>query len=116
MSKLIASFLLIRQCLASTADPEERRRWLVTHVKGMGWKEASHFLRNIGGRNLAILDRHILKNLIHHRVLSAPVGGLTARRYGLIEQEFRRFGGVVGIPMDELDLLFWSRETGEILK
>jgi len=26
------------------------------NVRGLGWKEASHFLRNIGRRNLAILD------------------------------------------------------------
>jgi thermostable 8-oxoguanine DNA glycosylase len=33
-----------------------------------------------------------------------------------IEEKFRRFAGEIDIPMDELDLLFWSRETGEILK
>jgi len=42
----------------------EKREWIVKNIKGMSYKEASHFLRNIGfGEDIAILDRHILKNL-----------------------------------------------------
>ena len=92
------------------------REWLVGNVKGLGWKEASHFLRNIGHRDLAILDRHILRNLKVHGVIRSQPAPLTARRYLAIERAFGRFAAAVGIPMDELDLLFWSRETGEILK
>ncbi len=86
------------------------------NVKGLGWKEASHFLRNIGRRNLAILDRHILRNLKRHQVIRSLPKTLTAKRYKAIEQQFARFAEAIGISMDELDLLFWSRETGEILK
>jgi N-glycosylase/DNA lyase len=92
------------------------RQWLVEHVNGLGWKEASHFLRNIGFKNLAILDRHILKNLKHHGVLRTVPKTLTPARYRTIEESFLKFSGTIGIPMDELDLLFWSRETGEIRK
>lgn len=92
------------------------REWLVKHVKGLGWKEASHFLRNIGHRNLAILDRHILKNLKKHGVIKEIPKTLTPTRYLFIERRFEEFAGAIGITMDELDLLFWSRETGEILK
>jgi N-glycosylase/DNA lyase len=95
---------------------EDLRRWLVKHVHGLGWKEASHFLRNIGYRDLAILDRHILKNLRVHNVIRKIPKTLTPKRYHAIEQQFRLFAREVGISMDELDLLFWSRETGEILK
>jgi len=109
-------FPLVREHLSSIAEAQEQRRWLVANVEGLGWKEASHFLRNIGRRDLAILDRHILKNLYRHRVLPSPIGGLTARRYAMVEQGFRRFGAALRISIDELDLLFWSRETGEILK
>ncbi len=92
------------------------RAWLAGNVRGLGWKEASHFLRNIGHRDLAILDRHILRNLKRHGVLRAIPATLTPARYLAIEERFRRFAHDVGIPMDELDLLFWSRETGAILK
>ena len=94
----------------------EIRMWLIHNVRGLGWKEASHFLRNIGYRNLAILDRHILKNLKHHNVLRTIPKTLTPKRYRTIEKSFASFASAVGISMDELDLLFWSKETGEILK
>ena len=92
------------------------RAWLVRNVNGLGWKEASHFLRNTGHRNLAILDRHILRNLQKHGVLKGLPTTLTEKRYMQIEQRFLHFADHTGISMDELDLLFWSRETGEILK
>ena len=110
------AFPAIAERLADRGDPEEVRRWLVRNVKGLGLKEASHFLRNIGCRELAILDRHILRNLKRHNVLRAIPRTLTPRRYLAVERSFRRFATAAGIPMDELDLLFWSRETGEILK
>jgi N-glycosylase/DNA lyase len=92
------------------------REWLVKNITGIGWKEASHFLRNIGRRDLAILDRHILKNLCRCGVVRRIPAALTPRRYKLIEKKFHTFAQQIGIPMDDLDLLFWSMETGEILK
>jgi N-glycosylase/DNA lyase len=109
-------FTEIAQRVAAEQDAAQLRAWLVLNVKGLGWKEASHFLRNIGRRNLAILDRHILRNLKRHRVIRSLPKTLTAKRYRAIEQQFARFAEAIGISMDELDLLFWSRETGEILK
>ncbi len=102
--------------LGSKKPAQELRRWLVDNMKGLGWKEASHFLRNIGYRNLAILDRHIIKNLIRLGVLDSQPTTLTAKEYLRIENLFLEFSAQNGIPMDELDLLFWSMETGEILK
>jgi N-glycosylase/DNA lyase len=102
--------------IASGAPGRTLRDWLVANVQGLGWKEASHFLRNIGFRNLAILDRHILHNLQLHGVIRSTQETLTEKRYLAIERAFERFAEAVEIPMDELDLLFWSRETGEVLK
>lgn len=106
----------LHSVLSKEHQAEDVRRWIVRHVHGLGWKEASHFLRNIGYRDLAILDRHILKNLRVHNVIRKIPKTLTPKRYQAIEQEFRLFAREVGISMDELDLFFWSRETGEILK
>ena len=106
----------IAERIADGTSPEELRKWLVANVKGLGWKEASHFMRNLGHRDLAILDRHILKNLKSLRVVPRLPKTLTARKYLAIERKFLDFSRSVGIPMDELDLLFWSMETGEILK
>jgi N-glycosylase/DNA lyase len=79
-------------------------------------KEASHFLRNIGVRGLAILDRHIFRHLIRLQVIRAMPKSLTKKRYLSIEKKWHRFADDVGISLDELDLLFWSMETGEIRK
>lgn len=106
----------ILQHMSNGNSSSELREWLVKNVKGLGWKEASHVLRNIGHRNLAILDRHILKNLVRVGVLRQLPKSLTPKRYKLIENKFRKFSEQIGISMDELDLLFWSMETGEILK
>ena len=106
--------ILAQLCNGSSSP--ELRVWLVKHVKGLGWKEASHFLRNIGHHDLAILDRHILKNLKKHGVIRSLPKTLTAKRYLSIETKFKQFARDMGISMDELDLVFWSNETGEILK
>ncbi len=109
-------FSVIEEHLMNEASSPSLREWLITHVTGLGWKEASHFLRNIGHRNLAILDRHILRNLLRTGVLGRLPATLTAKRYLSIEKKFITFSDRIGISMDELDLLFWSMETGEILK
>lgn len=86
-------------------------------IPGLGLKESSHFLRNIGVRGLAILDRHILKHLYRLKVIpgitkNAPTG----RQYLEIEKQWKAYAEHIGVPLDELDLLFWSMETGEIRK
>lgn len=94
------------------------RDWFVENVKGYGYKEASHFLRNIGlGGDIAILDRHILKNLKRYGVIDKVPPSVGSRKIYLeIEEKMRRFSGKIGIPMDELDLLLWSMQTGLIFK
>ena len=94
------------------------RDWLVENIKGYGYKEASHFLRNIGlGRDIAILDRHILKNLKKYGVIRTIPDSVGSRTiYLAIENKMRGFSKRTGIPMEDLDLLFWSLQTGFIFK
>ena len=106
----------IARALATPMPPEEIRDWLVTAVNGFGMKEASHFLRNIGRRGLAIIDRHLLTNLIACGVYTSLPSLHSPKRYRIIERRFRTFSSRVGIDMDELDLLFWSNQAGLILK
>ena len=98
-------------------DAKEIRNDLVKTIKGIGYKEASHFLRNIGlGKDVAILDRHILKNLKIYGIINEIPSSLTPKMYLDIEGKARRFSKRVRIPLEELDLLFWSKETGDIFK
>ena len=102
--------------LSKVKDNKEKREFLVKNVKGIGLKEAAHYLRNTGHENLAILDRHILKNLVKVNAIDEVPKTLTKNKYLDIEEKFLEFSNKVGIPMDHLDLLFWSLETGEIFK
>jgi len=94
----------------------EMREWLVNNIKGVLYKESSHFLRNIGKTDLAILDRHILKNLYENNVINEIPKTLTKKKYLEIENKFKEFSKKVNIPIDELDLLFWSNEEGSVFK
>ena len=67
-------------------EQEARERLFVLDVKGLGMKEASHFLRNVGrGKTIAILDRHILKNLKKYGAIDGVPTSLTKKRYLEIE-------------------------------
>ncbi|MFA4982428.1 MAG: N-glycosylase/DNA lyase [Candidatus Omnitrophota bacterium] len=100
------------------SDPIAVREWLVDNIKGYGYKEASHFLRNIGlGKDIAILDRHILKNLKRYGVIGRVPASVGSRSvYLAIEDKMRDFSRRTGIPLAEMDLLFWSLQTGFIFK
>jgi N-glycosylase/DNA lyase len=107
----------LRATLAQFSSPFAAREWLVENVLGLGYKEASHFLRNIGmGEDLAILDRHILKNLALLGVIDEVPSSPTKRIYLEIEKKMTAFSMRAGIPMGELDLLLWYKEAGEVFK
>jgi N-glycosylase/DNA lyase len=107
----------IKGCL-NMKDIPALRDWLVENIKGFGYKEASHFLRNIGlGEKIAILDRHILRNLKRWNVIDKIPGSVGNRKvYMDIEDKMRSFSRRAGIPMGELDLLFWAAQTGFVFK
>lgn len=108
----------LRERLEGFEDPIERRDWLARtrEIKGLGYKESSHFLRNVGYRGYAILDKHILRCLAEVGVLDSPQPPATRARYLSTEERLRRFADDLGVDFDELDLVLWSMKTGEILK
>ena len=107
----------LRSTLNEFTSSFAAREWLVKNVLGLGYKEASHFLRNIGlGDDLAILDRHILKNLLILGVIDEVPASLSRTSYLEIERRMTEFSRAVGIPMGHLDLLLWYKEAGEIFK
>jgi N-glycosylase/DNA lyase len=110
-------FPVIAQKLSEQVSALDLREWLVKNVLGLGYKEASHFLRNIGKNDgLAILDRHILRNLNRLGVIDSIPKSISKKHYLEIERCFSKFSLDLGIALDELDLVFWSMETGEIRK
>jgi N-glycosylase/DNA lyase len=110
--------LKLRNKLASFEDDLERRDWLVKEkrIKGLGYKEASHFLRNVGLKGYAILDKHILRSLAELKIIDEPKPPNTRSKYLRIEQQLKNFACQLEIDFDEMDLVLWSLKTGEILK
>ncbi len=94
----------------------DKRNLLALRINGFGLKESSHFLRNIGYTNLAILDRHILKHLLKCGVIDEIPKILNNKLYFEIEHKMSLFADAVGIPLDYLDLLFWSYSAQNIIK
>lgn len=99
-------------------DHESRRDWLAKTkgIKGLGYKEASHYLRNIGFKGYGILDKHILKCLSELGLIEEPKPPTNRSRYLETEMKLRELSSLIDIDFDELDLVLWSMKTGEILK
>ncbi len=100
-----------------TSDKEAflLREWLVKNIRGLGYKEASHFLRNTGFRSVAIIDYHILDLLARYGIIVKPKH-MNKNTYLRIERVLQRISENLGIPLGELDLYLWYMETGRILK
>ena len=105
----------LKQTIQGFDDKNELREWLVENVKGIGYKEASHFLRNIGFTDFAILDFHIIDILTKYGMIEKP-RSLTRRRYLEIEDLLRKTAVESNVTLAELDLYLWYMETGMVLK
>jgi len=102
------------------ANIKQAREELARDVDGFGFKEASHFLRNIGfGGNLAIIDRHVKNQLAKYGIIAesnANSANITKKHYGEIEEKMRQFAHDIKIPLDILDMLLIYSENREIIK
>lgn len=110
--------LQMKKLIESFQDRIELRNFFATSkgIKGIGFKEASHFLRNIGIKGYAILDKHILRSLHEFGVIDSPKPPTSGKKYLEIEAKLEEFAREIDVDFDDLDLLLWSNKTGEILK
>ncbi len=92
----------------------ETREWLVKNIKGIAWKESSHFLRNLGFKNFSILDRHVLKILLENKIIDKIPKSLSKKQYLNIEKKLRNVSKIFNCNLAELDLYLFYLDTGEI--
>jgi len=105
----------LKEIINSFNNKDNLREWLVKNIKGLGYKEASHFLRNIGYTNFSILDFHIINILVKYGLIKKPKT-LTKKKYLEIEEILKEVAKKLNINLAELDLYLWYMETGKILK
>ncbi len=105
----------LEKMLNQSNQDDSLREWIVKHIKGLGYKEASHFLRNIGHKNYAIIDFHIIDVLVKFGLIEKPKT-LTKKKYIEIEHILREMGEKLNLSLAELDLYLWYLETGKVLK
>lgn len=96
-------------------DGNALREWIVENVKGLGYKEASHFLRNVGFDDYAIIDFHVVDLLVDYKMIEKPKT-ITKRKYMAIENLLKKLARKTNLTLAELDLYLWYMETGKILK
>lgn len=110
----------VLRCCDSTRsqfeNEKEMREWLVANVKGYGYKEASHFLRNVGFNHLAILDRHVLNHLYENKIIRKIPSSLNRKNYLKIEKALEVLCTAVGMTQAELDMYLWYMKAGDVLK
>jgi len=109
-------FERMKDIITKFSDVQRAREWLTENVDGIGWKEASHFLRNVGFEDVAILDRHILALMREQGLIGQVPRTLTRRRYLEIEEKLKELAEKIGLSLAELDLYMWYLKTGQVLK
>lgn len=94
----------------------DKRNKLVGQVKGFGYKEASHFLRNIGQFGMPILDRHILRTMQRFGVITEIPKSISKKNYENLERLYIDWCNYNKLSVEEMDLVLWKLATGKILK
>jgi len=106
--------------LSQRIDPEnleKTREQLVGDIKGLGWKGASHFLRNIGyGNGFAIISSYIVQDLVKLGLKEEPEPPKNKEEYLEDERKLQELAEELNIDIKALDLVLWSMETGEVFK
>lgn len=92
------------------------RTWLVNKIKGLGLKEASHFLRNTGHTEVAIIDRHIIGILKQNNLLPQDFAVKNSSSYLKAEEICENLSSKLSMSLSKLDLCLWYLKTGEVLK
>lgn len=95
--------------VAGNGDAEAVRGWLVRNVPGLGPKQSSMFLRNVGASyDLAVLDRHVLSYMAAVGIgEGAPKGIGTLRAYQRRETDLRDHARSFGCPVGVVDWAIW---------
>lgn len=101
--------------LIKSKDTFETREYLVENIKGLGYKESSHFLRNVGIFDFAILDKHILR-MLQSENPKIQINVASRKNYLATEETILEMAREMGLRPGVLDLYMWKVATGKLIK
>ena len=95
--------------LVSDSSPDECRRRLVESVPGVGLKQASLFLRNVGiSSGFAILDTHVVRYMREVGLVGILPRSITPEMYYVLESVLSRYADQLGRPVGHVDRAIWA--------
>jgi N-glycosylase/DNA lyase len=99
----------LRELVDSFHDASKARAWFVKHIPGVGPKQASMFLRNVGvSYDLAILDRHVLSYMSMLGIYSSTNLFISSLpQYYRHEAILREHAQELDCPLGLLDWAIW---------
>lgn len=99
----------ISRFLHEARDVRDARFRLSAEVAGLGPKQASLFLRNVGyAFNIAVLDIHVLTYMNWVGLTPRPLKTVrTVRQYEILENTFIEHSFSAGFPPDLYDIAVW---------
>jgi len=107
---------VLKKIIKAQPNSIAAREWLVKNITGLGMKEASHFLRNVGYLDLAIIDKHILSHMEEQGIIEERPKTLTTKKYREYERILSEVAEILQMPMGKMDLYLWAKKSGEVLK
>ena len=106
----------LKKIITSQISIHAAREWLVENILGIGMKEASHFLRNVGYLDLAIIDKHIISHMIEQGVINERPKTITKKKYLEYEALLNQAAIILEMPLGKMDLYLWANKSGEVIK
>jgi N-glycosylase/DNA lyase len=100
----------LKQLLQTPDSEREVRNALVRHLSGVGLKQASHFLRNIGySKRLAIIDSHVVSFLEGIGAVSDKnLKTITRKAYIELEGLLEKICDKHGLDLAVFDMAIWN--------
>ena len=108
-ARTIYSSNSIKQILIDDEDDVNIRSYFYHNISGLGIKESSHFLRNIGFTDsLAIIDVHVM-NFLKELYLVEKIDNstLSEKNYIIIERIIQNLSDYHGLNLAIFDLAIW---------
>jgi len=100
----------LKKILSEAGDVAKIRAFFVKEIKGIGPKQSSHFLRNVGYSNeLAVLDVHILRYMEIQGIISDTYNKAigTLKQYEKLEALLIEFLKYMKYPIGFIDQAIW---------